>query len=776
MGFVGDNPYAEMTQEIVFGAINTFLEELRDTTGIDLTGFETLEGIPFDLLSSVLQGQGNWTALLSGTGVPNVTGLISLILNPVGAIQQFIPDFIPVSSIVDIAMNLLPDGLFGSSGSVGAGPWDWTDLFSTGTSLGSATTLHDGSLLQLFSDPPTKVVAGQNLNLTQAVRWEDIGAPLGSVFSLGVQLFDATMAPLGSVVNVADVVNPLNSSTSDPDADSNGFVPLGAGYTVPSGAAFLSQVLTVNPVATAGQSWWSNGSLSRSSLMPMSFVQDLPAQITSLFQQAQDMIDQGVQAILGGTGVNYLLSDWKIALQMIPGYNVLGAAGMPTMDTTITTMWDNVTSALRLIGLSGVSLSDFAAAAQDTSISANSANELAISQQNVLGNRTSNSVGGFLERTTYSNLRLADLGNGSSPTSVPVTQGNSAMTFLRMPNADTKGVVYWHSSGNTNITGFFINLGRMALDGTVTPIVSSGNLAAQLTSVGQFQQWVLPGVDKFVHNMSEVIVAEFQVTGSGTVNIAGTPQNSWMTTNHPVATTKRPGASRNTGAAVTPNPLSISSGTMNTLFNGNTPMVGLGRSDVPVSYVPPDIQKFSTTGTYTRPAWMVAGDILDIFLFPAGGGGESGGYGAPGEGGAAGQKISRSYVLGSDPKGTGFPVIPMSTTVFTHTLGAPGDGGFNPFILDPGSNAANSTVSAAGIATLIGVGGIGGGRSGNNWNRTTGQPAGNLAITDYTEFGGTEAGVNNSGVFPGGGGGSGYPAVGRAGAGAQVTYRARQAT
>src|SRR4051812_44532221 len=402
MSFIGDDAYATMTEEIIFGAINSFLDMLYDVTKIDLRPYaEVLEGIPFDLLSTVLQGQGNWTSLLSGTGVPNVTGLVSLILNPVGAIQQFIPDFIPVSSIVDAAMNLLPDGLFQSDGSVGAGPWDWTNLFKTGQAAGSATALHDGSLLTLFSDPPTKVAAGQNLNLTQAVRWEDIGTGItGPAFSLGVQLFNAAMQPIGGVTQIANISNPLNNSVSEPDADTNGFLNIGAGYTVPAGTSFLSQVLTVNPVVATGQSWWSNGSLSRSALMPQSFVQDLPEQIATIFEQAQSQLDNIVQAMLGGSLTGYTLPDLKAALQTIPGFNVLGAGGLPTMDKTVTTMWDSVTSALRLIGMTGVTLPDFAAAAQDTSMSANSANLLAILQTNILGIRTNREVNGGLERTT----------------------------------------------------------------------------------------------------------------------------------------------------------------------------------------------------------------------------------------------------------------------------------------------------------------------------------------------------------------------------------------
>lgn len=771
LGILGDDPFAEMTETIIFGAINSFLEMLKDVTGIDLTTYATvLEGLPFDLLTSVLQGQGNWTALLSGAGVPNVEGLLSLLLNPIAVIQSFIPDWIPVSSIVDAAMNLLPDGLFGASTSVPSdGPWDWTSLFKMGQSAGSAVATHDGSLQQLFSDPPTKVKVGQAINLSQGVKWSSVGSPTGNVFQLGVQLFDAAMAPIGGVTQLASIANPVSNSTSAPGADGQGFVLLNPStYTVPAGTSFLSQVLTVNPVAALGQSFWSNGSLSRNALMPQSLVQDLPAQIASILAQAQATIDNIVQSMFGGVLTGYTLPDLKQALSQIPGFNVLGASGIPTMDGTITTMWDSVTSALKQFGLTGVSLSDFAGAAQDTSYSATSAEQLAIIQQNILGTRTNNPVSGGLERTTVTNVAMTELGTAATPSSVPVTQAVSAIGILRMAVADTKGVAYFKAIMSGTVSGFYLNFGKMALDGSVTPLFSSGNLAASLTTAWAWLTYTFPGASQISHNASENIVVEYQVVGSGTVNVQGLAQTHQ--TDHPAATTKRTAATRNTGASG-PTSLSIAAGSV--AFSGNTPKVDLGRADVPANYVPPEITIFNNSGTWTRPTWLVAGDLIDVLEEAGGGGGAAGGYGIPNQGGESGQGRTQSYVYSSDPRGTGLPVWPTGTTTATITIGSGGSPGINPFTLDPGNPGGNTSLAATGVTTFTATGGRGGGRSGNGQGQS-GQAAPTLTLNGYIMFGGPAAGTNNAGNPPGGGGGSGYPATGQSGAKGQLRIRAHQ--
>jgi hypothetical protein len=476
----------------------------------------------------------------------------------------------------------------------------------------------------------------------------------------------------------------------------------------------------------------------------------------------QDFIDVGVQSLLGSIGTGYSLFDWQDALNNFPPGNILGGAGVgANLNDTFFNIFDNVTSALKLLGVTGVNLGEFSSAAQDTSFSALSAQLLAGGHEVILGKRTNNPVMSGLERTTVANMNLSELGTGATPLNFSVTNAASAIGIIRMPNIDTKGVLYWRSAGAS--TGLFLNFGKLNLNGTVTHLFQSGNLAAQLTSGWKWNSYTFPGANMIAHQDSENILVEFVVTGATAMSVAGVPM-AWQTDNHPVATTARTGGTRNTGGG-TPTLAAFT-------FSGNTPYIGLGRSDVPADFHPPEAWASTSAGsfTYPIPTWaQVAGTIIDFWAIGGGGGGQTGGYFVTTEGGTPGSWNAGSLVYGTD--------IPLGTTQLTGNVGDNAAGGIEPFELQPGDNGNPTTINAVagGFSTKTAAGGLGGGRAGNNWGNATGQGAPNSpSLGGITQFGGAQAAVNTDGNAPGGGGGSGYPAVGRAGAEGKVFFRARQ--
>lgn len=486
-----------------------------------------------------------------------------------------------------------------------------------------------------------------------------------------------------------------------------------------------------------------------------------------------DLITQLINSIFGGLGASPvfpgvpsfddLLGALGTAFGAIPGTNVTGSGGIPNVDDTFTSMWDLLGSAFNLSSLTGLSLDGLAGFAQGSAVNAATANQLATINTSTLGIRTNKSVTGALERTTVSNFPLTQLGTGATPANFAVTQAASAIGIVRMPESDTKGTLYWRSSGNSSISAFYLNFGKMALDGSVTPLFSSGNLSSQLTSGWKWQQYTFASSDEIVHSASENIVAEFQVVGAGTVTIAGLDM-AWMD-DHPAATTKRSGATRNNGASG-PTALSIGAGSVG--FTGKTPWVGLGRSTVPVGYIPPSIQAFSTPGpfSYTIPSSLrVAGTLVDYWAVGSGGGGQSGGYFLPGQGGECGNWQYGTLVYGTH--------IPLGTATISGSIAASAAGGFNPFVFDNGDNGTSTTITIPTYGIITATGGTGGGQSGNSQNGD-GQAAGNRQITDYIAFGGASAGQNQPGNTPGGGGGAGYPAVGRASGAGGAWLRTRQ--
>lgn len=442
-------------------------------------------------------------------------------------------------------------------------------------------------------------------------------------------------------------------------------------------------------------------------LNPLSLLQD-----TSARENSQGVIDGGVQAVFGGGGIGHLVSEFFDAFQ-----------------NTATSSADGYMNS--------------------------------VANLNTLSIRTNNPIGGALERTTVANFPLTQLGTGATPTNFGVTQSASAIWMERMPESDTKGAFYWRSSGNASITGFYLNFGKMALDGTVSHLFQSGNLVGQLTSGWQWQMYTFASGDEITHLASENILAEFVVVGAGTVSVAGLPM-AWQTDDHPAATTVRSGATRNTAGGT---PTLSNTGF---IFTGDTPWGGLGRSTVPSGYIPPDIQTFPNSGSYTYtipPSFRVAGTLIDYFALGSGGGGQSGGYFLPGQGGECGNWQFGTLEYGID--------IPLGTTAFTGSVAAAANGGLNPFVFDPGANGTSTTIVVPTYGTITATGGTGGGRAGNSQG-TDGQAAGSQTITDYIAAGGASAGTNQNGQAPGGGGGCGYPAVGRSSGKGKAWFRARQ--
>lgn len=487
-------------------------------------------------------------------------------------------------------------------------------------------------------------------------------------------------------------------------------------------------------------------------------------------QNIQDLIDSAMQGIVGGSGTGWFMADLKQAFTVFPIDNVTGAGGLPTVRDTFGTMWDWVTGAFRLTGLTGVGLTDLANASQDVSFSSLNSSVLAGSHEVTLGYRTNNPVAGAMERTAVSNFDWTLLGNGATPANFAVTQANSVGAVIRMPNADTKGTFFWRSIYTGTVSGFYINIGKINdVTGAVDHLYQTPNIAGNLTTTWSWDYYQPAAIDRIVHGPDDGLIMEFQVVGTGTVTIAGI-DFQWAGDNMPGAITRKPAITRAT--AGTHPTLALSAAQYTSALATKTPYIALGRADVPITYHPPEPWASVSAGafTYPIPAFaQVAGCLIDWWIIGGGGGGQSGGYFVTAEGGSKATWNSGTFVYGTD--------IPLGTTALTGVIADNASGGINPFALDPGDNGTATTITAlvGGFSTKSAAGGFGGGRTGNNTSSASGEAAGNSpARGGIIQFGGAAAGVNSDGNRPGGGGGSGYPAVGRQGAEGQAFFRARQ--
>lgn len=126
MSFLGENPFAEMTDEIIFGSVNTLLGWIDAATGLDLVdaahSLEGLLGIENGLLSGLLgwltpglgtAGGGVFGPILSGTGLGTLGQFTGLFLGLPGTIIGSIES--AEQEVVDAVLN----GIAGTSGVVG---------------------------------------------------------------------------------------------------------------------------------------------------------------------------------------------------------------------------------------------------------------------------------------------------------------------------------------------------------------------------------------------------------------------------------------------------------------------------------------------------------------------------------------------------------------------------------------------------------------------------------------------------------------------------------
>lgn len=786
--------------------------------GGDGLGFDDLA----DFLGELVFGGAEWDELFSGItgqdgGLEDLVGLLTGGL--FGNIAPGRISFVPTGAIGTDSANLFDNPGF-DGGIAFDEVYGWTHDAAVGHSnLGSARIAADGTLHTLYSNP-IAVDVNQTIPMGAWVEHTGVTATASSnAIQIAVAAYEGT-GPAASLISETLFKGILSPSGNSSNPGENNFIHLEDTYTVPAGVDEIRMVCKILPAATAGVIHFDDGHAQTTRLLPIPFIDGLPTQLGDLVEfgagivdnianalghigsgfnpfdlldflgpgnipnanvggifgggnigvNIQDFIDMGIQGLSGGLSTGYFLADWKQALQFIPPDNVTGAGGLPTVRNTFSSMWDLVTSGLRLTDLFGVDLPDFANAGQDVSFTSLNSGILAGAHEVTLGYRTNNPVESSMERTGVANFNWTLLGVGSTPSSIAVTQANSLGGVIRMSNSDTKGTIFWRSIYTGSITGFYINVGKIDdATGAVTHLYQTPNIAGNLTTSWSWDYYQPAAVDRIVHGPDDALLIEFQVVGSGTVNIAGL-DFQWASDNMPGAITRKPGITRAT--AGTHPTLALSAAQYTSALTTKTPWFSLARFDVPITYHPPEAWASVSAGafSYPIPAWaQVAGTLIDYWAIGGGGGGQSGGYFVTAEGGSKATWISGTFTYGTD--------IPLGTTTLTGNVADNASGGINPFALDPGDNGTATTITGigGGFTTKSAAGGFGGGRAGNNTSAAQGEAAGNSpARGGIIQFGGASAGVNNDGNRPGGGGGSGYPAVGRQGAEGQVFFRARQ--
>lgn len=425
-------------------------------------------------------------------------------------------------------------------------------------------------------------------------------------------------------------------------------------------------------------------------------------------------------AAITGAGASGTVAATAIA-GTLPGSQVSGAQGITDVVTSFTSSWNQFAISMGWNPAGGdAALATLAGLFQGTAQNAATGVSLGQSNANVLGQV--NNVSSFegLDTTSEANMPLANVASFSGS-----NQNASAIGFVRCKKAGVKNAISFRA-GNSNATHFYVNAFRFDLaTGNLIYLWSSADL---LASVPASNGWVYYpfGSNSITVAAGDILAFELQpvatVTGGvpNSVSVAGS--SLAITDSHPNAKQKNQGATR--AAGTTPPTGNITAA--NYTWRGTAPYLSLEITSLPVNYQPPVTTEYTTPGptTWTMPAWMVAGNLIDLVVVGGGGGGGFVNSGAPGAWGA------RTLVVGTD--------IAVGATLTP----SPGAGGVYP--------SSSSTVSVVALSGTNLVSGAGGANYANSGGSST--SPGNETFNGRPYFGGTNVGLKQNGSAPGGAG------------------------
>lgn len=287
--------------------IEAFSGGLTDLQGVlnfatMFTGFIDFLDPLFDPVESL----GSW---ILGALLPNgvlAAGHPIPAIDLSGNIPAEILSLIPVGAIRDILANFLPNPNFDTAASItdGGGLWSWANVVSA-LGVGHAVTATcDGTLKELYSDPATPCAPGDKIDVKHWLKWTGVTA-IGNAFRLSVTFLDSTGAFLSDAI-LQTITSPAAASSNP---SKNNYIELKgvSPITAPALAAFASSKLTIFPAATAGQTWWSNGSFGKPQLLDMDLVGDL----TNTFQEIMQIF-QGIGGQAGDiiTAIGGAIKSW----------------------------------------------------------------------------------------------------------------------------------------------------------------------------------------------------------------------------------------------------------------------------------------------------------------------------------------------------------------------------------------------------------------------------------------------------------------------------------
>lgn len=773
---------AQAAGEQIKAKIEDAVAFIRETTGIDLSGFVSLlEGLEastglnlFDLgsLNPVEQLQKFAAAfqgidLESGPGaiiaaiaaavadIPilgEIAALVSGLVNggqPVNAANIFgiappgiFGGLIGVDAITSARTNIQPASSFDTAASVKVAPgitWDGT---YGRLANGSVKFTANGTLLVL-SGTEIPVEEGQILDLEAWANWSGL-AYTGAVIKLGIRKFGS--AP--GTVDI-DTITPAGASSGSTWHELSGSFP------VPAGVSKVRQQLIVTAAATAGIVHFDDAPTTKRG--------GWLSNLLSFFETVQNQIND----VLAGNAVTPI----NEAVQGVKDWWTNIVTGQSDTNNNIQDFINKTFGGLaRNFGVTGKSAADVANAAAVGATVADTGLQLAEWTNAVQSLRNNKSLMEGVDETEEANFRLDSSGMWAAATPAAVISATSAavpVAYKRFEEDAKKGFITWFGKGIVSELRLDIYRGDYVAN-EWEHIHTSSNLGGATGSSWAYMQYNIASLVDRVDVFSGMVLGiAWRVVGAGTHEVAGIPWNTPGATIHPQR------------------PVSVRTGVGDLAFGSTVytptamPWFGIGiiTGDVPPPYNAPRTTYFTAPGAYSFevPLWA---DYVDVILGSAGGGGHGGNGGLPisGHGGYPGEWKTERLVRGVD-----FPAGPVT---ITGVVGVGGPGGAKEH---DGGNGGNTTRAAipSGKAAMTAVGGLGATIYSTEEGNSIGHGPGNKSFNGETVVGGGDApggsgGPGSPGQAPGGGGGGGAGGVytiawpGAAGARGVAVFVARQ--
>lgn len=762
MGGIGADPWAEMTDAIIFGAVNSVLTMIDDVTGLDLLALvsplESLLGTSTGLFSGLL----GWLHPGSGTTTPNVfSGLLAGIGGGGG-----------LTSLTGLFGFLQPTTLTSGAGGVLAPLLSGSTLFGSlipsldASKIGSGT--FNAGLLQPLIDSLSTGFGG-----VTGLGFSGLALFFGGKSFLGasdiIHMFPSATSGLTGIPGLSSIFADLTAALGNPTG-------LGSGspqVAIPSSSVEGIQGLldmgnalqhTWNALTTAHGGTTTNynevqqlsmgGSPSGGSTR-LGF-QGVYAALPNTYNDSSTTIQATLQGLSTIGSGNVVCTGGPLGTAPV---NVTFQGALANTPLPLILHQDSLTGgpgpqppalAVNEIQRGGpaVALTDLASAAADSHANAINAFDLATILQNILGQRNNRPVFGAVSTKSEGSHIIANGGR----TSVSATSTSSPMAFQTIAADDVKTFLQVVASSTGTITNFYLNIYKFDSSNNLQTVAKSGDLKSQLSGTAGWLTYDLSGSP--VSSLAgEVYAFEPVVVGSGTVTLMGQVANDIPV--HPTVIPKHPSAVRNPATLGT-QPSTISAAAVG--YGGHQIFTSFGIGTPPPAFIPPQTTTYLTPGpfSYTIPAFAkIVGAKLDLIGLGGGGAGQGEqGYNL-GQGGFAGTWNNTTLTCGVD-----YPTTATSLTV------AVGAGGAQAIVYFADGNPGSATTftwtdPSSVVHTLTCAGGTGGHSAGFGYN---GQGSGNHPYLGTTYPGGADVASGATGSPPGGGGG-GAPPFGFGGAG-----------